>query len=212
MPSNKKSAPDKTAAPKTTPPVDPARRRYTEEEMDELIEKAWPDERVAAFERAENDRSAPIVVVRDFAQMRPQTARLAQVLDQVFPNQFKGVERGEWPPLCADDGMIDVIHLGRHWIVQLGYDGYEPSKLDFVNAARDGADLDEAYELDCGGYSDKGFDSYAAPFPLTDTDRAELMEYLQRNFDRPARKVVLDPEEDRYAKKGDRVVPLRKPS
>ncbi|MBO1360292.1 hypothetical protein J2D73_10885 [Acetobacter sacchari] len=212
MTSNKKSAPSKTAAPKTKPPVDPARRRYTEDEMDELIEKAWPDARVEAYQKTEREGTAPIVVVRDYAQMRPQTARLAQVLDQVFPNQFKGVERGEWPPLCADDGMIDVIYLGEDWIVQLGYDGYEPSKLDFVNAACDGADLNEAYELDCGGYSDKGFDSYAAPFPLTDTDRADLMEYLQRNFTRPAEKVVLAPEEDRYAEKGDRVVPLRKPS
>lgn len=52
-------------------PEDPARHRYTEEEMDALIDKAWPEEKVEAYFRAERE-DAPIPVVHDFAVMRPR--------------------------------------------------------------------------------------------------------------------------------------------
>lgn len=188
-------------------PEDPARHRYTEEEMDALIDKAWPDEKVEAYFRAERE-DAPIPVVHDFAVMRPQTARLAKALADMFPGQFKGVEIGAWPPINAEDGMIDVIYLGETWIVQLGYDGYEPSRLGFVNATCDGLDYEEALEIDCGLYQQEGFDTYEAAFPLTDEDREEFIDYMQRNFNRLVR------EDDREANQanGDKVFPFRKPS
>ncbi|AOW50770.1 hypothetical protein [Acetobacter ascendens] len=194
-------------------PEDPARHRYTEEEMDALIDKAWPEEKVEAYFRAERE-DAPIPVVHDFAVMRPQTARLAKALADMFPGQFKGVEIGAWPPINAEDGMIDVIYLGESWIVQLGYDGYEPSRLGFVNATCDGLDYEEALEIDCGLYQQEGFDTYEAAFPLTDEDREEFIDYMQRNFNRPAEKVILVREDDREADQanGDKVVPFRKPS
>ncbi|ARW11786.1 hypothetical protein [Acetobacter ascendens] len=211
MTPKKTSRTKKTAPPK--PPVDPARHRYTEEEMDDLIEKAWPDEKLEAYYKAERD-DAPIQVVHDFTAMRPQTARLAKALAEMFPSQFKGVEIGPWPPINAEDGMIDVIYLGESWIVQLGYDGYEPSRLGFVNATCDGLDYMDTLEIDCGLYQGSGFDSYEAEFPLNEEDRAEFMDYMRRNFGRPAEKVILVREDDPDADQsnGDRVVPFRKSS